>query len=226
MLQKGKDLYGFHPDRGRVIPLGLHDRPVSMPANDGKIRFVTVGRAEDRKGTDLLIAALANVLPNNPSATFQFIGPYLKEYLATRPDLRERWDKLVTTCPGRVVDRGMVSESERDTAVGMSHWLVTPSRFESFGIVAVEAMRAGTPVVYAAAGGLGEVGSVCNVNVAIKPEDASDLERALMELCRQGPGQAHAARSEARRAYEKHFSASVMADRTLDAYDAALRLVK
>jgi glycosyltransferase involved in cell wall biosynthesis len=222
MARKGEALYDLPAGSVRTIPLGLPDGPVDAPPDDGTLRLVTVGRAEDRKGTDLLLAALAAVLPEHPRASFSFVGPGLPAYLADRPAAGEAWRRLVSACPGRVADLGRISDAERERAVGQAHWLVAPSRFESFGLVAVEAMRAGTPVIYSTAGGLEEVGCACASNVAVNPADAADLTRALAAVCRAGPGPAVSARAAARAAFEGSFSAAVMADRTLALYREAL----
>jgi glycosyltransferase involved in cell wall biosynthesis len=222
MARKGEELYGLPAGRVRVIPLGLADAPIGKPSVGESVRLVCVGRAEERKGTDLLISALAVVLPSHPKATFRFVGPGLPEYLHTRPDVRAAWERLIAECPGRVENLGQVSEADRERAVGQAHWLIAPSRFESFGLVAVEAMRAGTPVVYAAAGGLEEVGSTCSANVVVRSDSTEDLARAIGEVCRNGPAAALAARPASRRAFEESFSAGVMAERTLELYRAAL----
>lgn len=221
MARKGEALYGLPAGTVRPIALGLPDGPVDAPTDD-ELRFVTVGRAEDRKGTDLLLGALAAVLPKYPRASFRFVGPGLPEYLAGCPAAREAWAKLRAACPGRAADLGRIPDADRERAVGRAHWLVAPSRFESFGLVAVEAMRAGTPVIYAAAGGLEEVGAACAANVAVRPDDMNDLAHALEGACRGGFDPAHAARAAARRAFVESFSAAVMAERTLELYRATL----
>lgn len=223
MARKGQELYAYPPERGAIVPHGLPDRPAPAgPTAGAPLTLVSLGRAEDRKGTDLLVTALARVLPRYPGAAFRFVGPGLDEYLATRPDLRTAWDRLRAECPGRAENLGRVPEAEKDRLLGAAHWLVVPSRFESFGLVAVEAMRAGTPCVYAAAGGLAEVGAACAANVAATPDSADDLTRALEHVCANGPGAAVAARPAARKAFEESFSAAIMAERTLTLYRATL----
>lgn len=219
MNRKGQTLYGYPPERGVVVNLGLPDRPLPPPpVADSTLVLVSLGRAEDRKGTDLLLRALGRVLPEFPTVVYRSIGPGLYEYLTARPELRAIWESL----RGQVEDLGRLSEDEKDRCVGAAHWLVAPSRFESFGLMAVEAMRAGTPVVYAAVGGLAEVGAKGPQNIAVNGDDAADLERGLREVCRRGIGHAVAVRAAARDTFERHFREDAMIEQTLEVYRSVL----
>ncbi len=219
MNRKGQLLYGYAPERGVVINLGMPDRPLpSPPPRDGRLIIVSLGRAEHRKGTDLLLNALARVLPEFPSLVYRSIGSGLPEYLRERPDLRPIWARLRAEHPGQVEDLGRVSDEEKERLVAGAHWLVAPSRFESFGLMAVEAMRAGTPVLYAAVGGLAEVGSKGPSNLAVRGDDVADLERGLREVCTRGVDHALAARPAARMTYDRFYREDAMIDRTLEAY--------
>jgi glycosyltransferase involved in cell wall biosynthesis len=221
MARRGQELYGITPDHLVVIPLGLPDRQsLPPPPDDGRLHLLSVGRAEDRKGTDLLITALSRLLPNYPDVVFRFVGPGLVKYMDRRPDLLAAWDRLQSTCPGRAIDTGRVTDEDRDRLLAASHWMVTPSRFESFGLVAIEAMRAGTPVIYSETGGLTEVGSAGPHNRSVRPDDSDDLIRVLDEVCRLGPKPAVSWRDATRAVYLREFDRSTMVTRTLDAYQS------
>ncbi len=64
--------------------------------------------------------------------------------------------------------------------VGAFDVLAVPSRFEAFGLVAVEAMHAGVPVVASDVDGLPEV--LGDTGVLVPPEDAGALHAALAAL--------------------------------------------
>ncbi len=221
MQARGRILYGDRRRPWLVIPPGLADRPLQPPPAGDSLVFASVGRSELRKGTDLLLRALARILPDFPQACYWSIGPNLPTFLDQHPDLALLWNEMLRRFPGRVRDVGLVSEPEKDRLVGAAHWVVAPSRFESFGLMAVEAMRSGTPVVYARAGGLAEVGSRAAVNVGVAPDSVDALEQALRHVCAAGVVAALAARVHAREGFTAHFSADTMARETLNAYRSA-----
>jgi glycosyltransferase involved in cell wall biosynthesis len=224
MAKKGEQLYEVPAvENITIIPHGLPDRPPAVaPPDDGRLYLMFLGRAEKRKGTDHLITALARVLPEFPNVVFRFVGSGLPQYLRDQSDIRVHWEQLQSHCPGRAIDAGLVTEEERDRLLASSHWLITPSRFESFGLVAVEAMRAGTPVVYAESGGLTEVGLAGPHNLPVRADDTVDLERGLREICRLGPGAAIGFRPATRNTFLQLFDQNSMVSRTLDVYQTLL----
>jgi hypothetical protein len=181
-----------------------------------------IGRAEQRKGTDLIIRALPQTLARNPRLRITFVGGDIDAFVDDDDALRAIWRMLVREFPDRVTSKVRVSEEEKEQLLARSHWLVVPSRFESFGLVAIEAMRAGTPVAAAAAGGLVEVCGVASVNRSFAPDDHAALATELTELSRIGPEQALTFRHAARAGYEQHFRAERMVDESLHAYDRAM----
>ncbi|MFO0796684.1 MAG: glycosyltransferase family 4 protein [Gemmataceae bacterium] len=214
MNRKGQEYYRYPAVRSIVVPHGIPDRPpVAPPPADGSVHLVSVGRAEERKGTDLLLTALARVLPDFPAAVYRFVGRGLPDYLSRHPAAAAAWGSLQANCPGRAIDCGALSDDDKDRTVGASHWLVAPSRFESFGLMVAEAMRLGTPAVYTTVGGLAEVGAAGPHNLAAAGNDAADLERALRDACTRSTD-----RAATRAAFDAHFRADRMIDRSLAAY--------
>lgn len=83
------------------------------------------------------------------------------------------------------------SEDEKLTELMKAHFLIMPSRSESFGLPVVEAMRAGTPVISSSGGALGEVVGVADVNrIYDDPEDADALAEIIVEMTSKGVEQA------------------------------------
>jgi glycosyltransferase involved in cell wall biosynthesis len=137
-------------------------------------RLLCIGRLDDRKGVHIAIEALSR-LPGE--ATLDIIGRGDSAYearlraLADRPGLRER-------VRFSVVERGDLRRiySEADAVLFPTLWE------EPFGLVPVEAMACGTPVVATGTGGSTEFlldGFNC---LRVPPGDADALAEALRRL--------------------------------------------
>ena len=164
------ELYGVRRDVG-LIPLGI-ERPSTRVAasratfglpHDAFV-MVTVGRLVARKATTQLVDVLAaSAIPN---AHLLIIGD--------GPDaaaIRQRAADLGVA--QRVHLPGQVSESDKYAALAIADAFVSTSQHEGFGLVFLEAMAAGLPIVCYDRGGQidfltsGETGFVVKLNDVI-----------------------------------------------------------
>lgn len=175
------------PEPNRIIPLGIPDVPFVSTPSDESIDLLYIGRAEYRKGTDLLLRALATLLPRMPSMTATLIGTDIDQYAAPSPDLQKTVRTLRDLGRRRFCERGRVSDEEKLSALNAADWLVVPSRFESFGLVALEAMRAGTPVMVTQGTSLEDIGRMAPGTLCFNPADDAGLVRALEAAVSLGP---------------------------------------
>lgn len=108
------------------------------PREGGTIGFV--GRYDEpRKGMDVLIAALTRLAPHRPGLRLLIVG---------RGDAAEFRDSLPPAVAGRVTLLGQVSEAEKARMLRSVDVYCAPNTGqESFGVILLEAMAAGTPVV-------------------------------------------------------------------------------
>jgi D-inositol-3-phosphate glycosyltransferase len=138
----GVDLELFHPRDAAAAKqdLGLDpDRPV----------LLWVGRLEKLKGVDILIGALAQL--EAPGATLLLVGG-AEHALDLKAELLAQAAEAGISDDVRFV--GPVPHERLATYYNAADVCVVPSYYESFGLVAIEAMACGTPVVASRVGGL------------------------------------------------------------------------
>lgn len=114
-------------------------------------RFVYCGRLDATKGLELLLRAFTRLLKVAPAATLRIVGTGPQ-----RPLLEERIRAL--GLDSAVTFRGWVAPAEVEHEIADAWALVVPSLWaEPLGLVALEAVVRGVPVIASASGGLGEV---------------------------------------------------------------------
>jgi len=143
----------------------------SAAANGMMLGFV--GRLVDQKGCDVLIEAMPKVLAQHPEIRLRVVGdgpdrPRL-EALTHRLDLA----RAVDFVGYRPTSAALLADVDI---------VVVPSRYEPFGIVAVEAMASGRPVVASAVGGLSEIVADGQTGLLVPPGDPDRLAAALTRL--------------------------------------------
>jgi glycogen synthase len=223
ILEKVREEHGVTTPQAHVVPLGIQDRReqfASQRGADGRVNVVLVGRMERRKGIDLFLRAAADLIPQFPQAEFTLVGkdtPYTELGTTYREafarEYRDRPEIL-----GRVKFAGQVSEAELYRHYADADVVCLPSRFESFGLVLVEAMMFGKPVVASAVGGMQEIVREGVNGLLARPEDAASLTDALRRLLESADlRREFGARS--RELFERHFSAEIMVQNTLACYE-------
>jgi glycosyltransferase involved in cell wall biosynthesis len=137
-------------------------------------RFVAVGRLVRGKAIDRLLRVFAAGFPRNPRVGLDIVGDGPErlrlEELARQLGLAER-----------VRFRGGLAHREVRDALWRAHALVHPSDVETFGVVAIEAMATGIPVVAFAHGALAEVVDP-RTGILVPPGDEPALSAAMQSL--------------------------------------------
>jgi glycogen(starch) synthase len=142
-------------------------------AEDYEKIVLFVGRLVYEKGPHLLVEA-ANILKRN-DIKFLFIGegtmkPYLLE-LGKKLGISEKLYFL-----------GHVPDDILYAIYKMASVAVFPSLYEPFGIVALEAMALGTPVIVSAVGGLNEIIINEYNGIKVTPGSAYELAKAIEKI--------------------------------------------
>lgn len=166
---------------GDIVPNGVHlDDPAGRPAgmSPGRVVFA-VGRLERMKGFDLLLDAVAEL--DDPTVQVVIAGDG-----AESDSLRDQAGRLGLS--DRVQMPGRLSGEEVDAAMRSADVVVVPSRREAFGIVALEAWRAGTPVIGTCHGGMAEFITDGQDGLIIDPTSAPDLAAAIRRVLNDPEG--------------------------------------
>ncbi|MEW5895318.1 MAG: glycosyltransferase family 4 protein [Candidatus Omnitrophota bacterium] len=212
--------YGVKREKISVVPLGVEigridncSNEISLIASrssifDKTVSILFIGRLEKRKGIEYLLKAVPDVLERCPQARFIFAG---KDEAGIH---KSYFDKL---SGGRFHDSveflGCVSDERLEDLYRTCEVLCVPSVSESFGLVFVEAMSRGKPVVACDVCAVGEVIAHGQNGLLVPPRDSKSIVSALVELIND-PVKRRRMGESGRRMCEEKFSDSAMAERT------------
>jgi glycosyltransferase involved in cell wall biosynthesis len=187
---------GFAESAFTVVHYGIEPGPEPQPYVGEAGRLVCVGRLIPIKGHEVLFRAFAEARAELPSLQLDLAGAGPLE-----PELRAQAVALgvgeAVRFLGAVTPIGPVYESAAVTIV--------PSLGEGFGMVALEAMERGRPVIASAVGGLPEILTDGETGLVVPPGDASALSDAIVALVAD-PGRAVALGVAGRRRALEEFS--------------------
>ena len=211
----------YFPGSYRVIPNGVDvalfgnsELPPVRQFSEG-FNLLFVGRLEPRKGFHYLMQAYARVKMALPQARLLVVGPY------TDGD-RLPYERELHRLQLRDVHFiGYVPEEELARYYQSSQVLCAPSTgFESFGMVLLEAMAAGTPIVASDIEGYRRVVNHQAEGLLVPPKDETALADALIHLLKHPElGRAMGRRGRAR---ASGYSWDQVAKRVLDCYHEVL----
>ncbi len=168
------EVLGVTPEKITVVPNGVTLPPMQVPAkNFGRIILCLARLDTANKGQDLLIRAMPRILSRVPDAKLWIVGE--------GKDL-EKLQRLSSTLNlnKSVEFKGRVDHQTKFLYIKNSQLLCLPPRTESFGVVYLEAMAYGLPIVTTRVGGIPEV--VGDAALLVPPNDPSALADALIHV--------------------------------------------
>jgi D-inositol-3-phosphate glycosyltransferase len=189
-------LYGADPDRIRVVPPGV-DHGVFFPRarEEAKARLhlsgarlvLFVGRLQPHKGPDVAITSLAEAVSRDPEATRDVVLAVVGGPSGRTATERDEVSRLMDLAAASGVgDRVMFFPPQPQLRLAdfyaAAEVVLVPSRSESFGLVALEALACGTPVVAAATGGLRFVVAEGETGFLVEGWDPADYAERLLRL--------------------------------------------
>ncbi len=229
-------LYKADPAKMVIIPPGVdvsHFYPI--PSDEAKVyvglkpddRMVLfVGRIERLKGVDTLIEAMCCLQLNEKDRPVHLaiIGGNPS---ASREEMTVEMARLQKMCDDLGLDQSVVFLGKRDQDklpyyYSAAEVLVMPSHYESFGMVALEAMACGTPVIASEVGGLAYLVRDGETGFTIPDQEPDKLCEKLSWLLNNA--ELHAAMSQRAVEYAQDYAWEKIAKQIVEVYEELLTL--
>ena len=203
-----------------VIPFGAAVEPRRLPPRErspGELRLLFVGRLVERKGVQVLLDALSRLGgAGSPAPRLEVVGdgPERARLEALAGELGVR---------DRVTFHGFVSDAELRARLEATDSLVLPAvtdrkgDVEGLGVVLLEAMGAGRPVIASAAGGITDIVEDRVTGLLVPPGDAAALAAAISTY-RDDPALARRLGEAGAARVEERFSWTSILDRLVSLY--------
>ncbi len=169
--------FELSPEHVARVPNGIDPGLWGLPGApiEREPLVVSWGRVQYEKGFQVLARAMHQLRSHVPGVhcTIAGRGSYLPE-LQTQIDVEGVSD--IVDLPGFVTDDRLRSLVQRAGCV------VIPSLYEPFGVVALEALAAGAPLIVARTGGLAEMIDGTEAGLTFEPGNPDDLARCIEQV--------------------------------------------
>ncbi|MEM1994806.1 MAG: glycosyltransferase family 4 protein [Nitrososphaerales archaeon] len=220
MAEQVNKVLGVPYEKIQVIPNGIDPKIFSglKDVDAVRSRFVDkngvlilfVGRLVVEKGVRVLLDAIPKVL-RKVDARFVIAGDgYMKNEVLSRISQDGLKDKVAVT---GYLDTEMIRKLFLAADV-----CVVPSIYEPFGIVALEAMAAGCPVVASDTGGLSEIIEHEKTGIKVYPNNADSLAWGILRVL-ESKELVEQIRKNMREKVEREYKWSAIAEATKNVYE-------
>jgi glycosyltransferase involved in cell wall biosynthesis len=181
MSRKIVNYYRIDPGKIVIIPNGVtlkrflgwnrSYRLAGFPA------ILYVGGLREGKGVDILIRALVRIKSEHPKVKLHIVGTGSSSSYLKALSVQEGMER-------NVIFWGQADYFSIPKFYIGADICVFPSKHEAFGIVILEAMASGKPVVASNAGGIPEIISDGENGILVKPDDPDALAESILTLLR------------------------------------------
>ncbi len=214
---------GVDPERFRPVDAKVAKRKVGIPCGDANILFV--GRIEPLKGIDTLLRAMSILQERHPTAIkgtcLAIIGgdPWNEDRDSEMARLQQLRTEL--KIHDLVTFLGARDQDILPYYYAGAEMVVMPSHYESFGMVALEAMAMGTPVIASEVGGLAHLVQHGVNGFHVPSRDPEALAARILDLLVDKALRARL--GEQARAYTRQYHWSAIAEQMSAVYAELVR---
>ncbi len=194
---------GIPLDKMEVFPIGINmllyqEKPVPLSLDDGRPHLLYVGRLMPNKGLFEALEALVEIRRAVPEVTMTVVGPWGDDNFKDKVEQFIQEKNLEDV----VIFEGVIENRELPKFYQKADLLLFPSRSESFGIVVVESMACGTPVVaIRGSGGPDEIIEHNETGLLVNPPDIAVSSIELLQDQNRLMMMSKAARRKVERCY-------------------------
>lgn len=187
---------------------GIHcpHSPYLPPSSFDQIRFLCLGRFTSEKAYDIAIKAFIKVLEKYPDICLELVGDGIE---------KKHLQELACNHP-QIIFSGQLFHLAALDKIQNMHVVIIPSRYESFGLVAIEAGMMGRAVIAANVGGLSEIVNE-DTGILVEACNVDALMQAMIDMLEN----TEQMEKRGRYAYQwtrQHFSSSAMCEQYLKYY--------
>jgi 1,4-alpha-glucan branching enzyme len=226
MVSHDQWAFGLPRDKLIMIPNGVDFEVYAKVRNEGLSSFrykfalpeekivLFVGRLVYEKGVHVLVNAIPKVL-RKANAKFIIVGNgYMKEQLSNIVKSMGVAHKVMFT--------GFVDDETLRKLQNCADVSVVPSLFEPFGIVALEAMAAKSPIIVSDTGGLSEIVEHDITGVKVYPENPDSLAWGITKVLLD-ENYANWIKSNAYKKIQEKYNWDIIAQQTKSVYESILK---
>jgi glycogen(starch) synthase len=215
------DHFNLPCDKVDVIPNAIDASKYQTSVDRGAVRqrygvgygeklILCVGRLVPQKGVEYFIRAIPDIAKRYPEAKFVIVG--------------EGWSRDILEAEARASGQnrkiqftGFASDQEVISLMTSADVLVVPSVYEPFGIVALEGMATGVPVVASKVGGLSEVIEHDRTGLFVYPKNPESIAWGIDRVL-SDPDHAKWLTENAKDKLHKAYSWEAVAMKTVEVY--------
>ncbi len=227
MVDELQNSFSLPADKIDVIPNGVtpEDFRIDFPENEraafrrnfagaGQKIVLYVGRLVNEKGVQVLLEAAPKVIQQYPETQFLIVGTgYFMETLKSQAGY--------FGIAQNVRFLGYVTDSDLLKLYRISDVVAIPSLYEPFGIVALEGMAAGTPVVVSDVGGLRDFVEHMENGITTYAGNSDSLAWGILQVLRN-PDLANHLNETATRSVEEVYNWKIITKKTQETYEKVL----